>query len=106
MRAGRLRHLVTIQTLSEVNAEGATSNTWANTTTVYAAIEPMKSDEKAQYKAIAGETYFKIRMRYYDLDSITNRITFDGVTYHLKSVINTGLRNIETVCDAVTRQGD
>ncbi|MDA7527653.1 phage head closure protein [bacterium] len=106
MRAGQLRHLVTIQTLTETNNEGNVSKYWTNTGTAYAAIEPMSGDEKQQYQYVDGETYYNITLRYQDINSTDNRIVFDGKVFHLKNVINHDLRNVMTTCAAVTRDGD
>ncbi len=64
MRAGQLRHLVTIQALTETNNEGSVTKSWSNDGTTYASIVPMSGDEKQQYQYVDGEAYYKITMRY------------------------------------------
>ena len=106
MRAGQLRHLVTIQTLTETNNEGNVTKSWTNDGTAYAAIEPMSGDEKQQYQYVDGETYYNITMRYQDINSTDNRIVFDGKIFHLKNVLNHLYKNVMTTCDAITRDGE
>jgi SPP1 family predicted phage head-tail adaptor len=64
-RAGRLRHKVHLQEKTVAVGEmGGTSNTWATTATVRAAIEPMTGREFTAQSQESAETSVTILIRY------------------------------------------
>jgi len=74
MKAGSLKHRVTIQTPtdSQSSATGAVSRTWATLATVWTRIEPVGSKEGSS-RALASqpEATHKVTMRYQQDKTIT-----------------------------------
>lgn len=65
MRAGSLRHRVTIQTPVTVKDQfGATTTTWTNYRTVFASIEQMKAYDKAAVATTWPGADITITLRY------------------------------------------
>ena len=98
MRAGLLRHVVTIQTLTEaVNSVGERTKSWADTTTRRASIETLggnEGDGKDQTRATASHLF---TMRYYaGLSMRTNRITWNSRTFGIEHVDHADGREFET----------
>ena len=92
MRAGRLRHNVTIERQSSVqDAYGQRVDTWSELTAKRAAIEPLSGDEYFTSKGENTEVEARIRVRYdrsiADL-SPSDRVNHNGVIYDIISVIN------------------
>ena len=92
MRAGRLRHSVTIERQSSAqDAYGQRMETWTTLATKRAAIEPLNGDEYFTSKGENTEVEARIRLRYdsaiADLSS-SDRVNHDGIIYDIISVIN------------------
>jgi len=101
MRAGRLRHRVTLQKLSLYqDTTGAKINRYTNVITVWAEINPFKGKEFFDSHKEIGEITHKIIIRYYEGINRDWRIKFGNRTFNVLSVINTGERNlyIEIIC--------
>ena len=65
MRAGNLRHLVTIQKLTTTrDSFGEPVESWTTFATVHAAVEPLSGREYWQAQQIAAETSLRVRIRY------------------------------------------
>lgn len=95
MRAGQLRHTVSIQSYDETADElGQPSRTYTEETTRRAAIYPMAGRELEYAKKIHEEITHKIVMRFYDL-SPRDRLVFGSRTFEVMSVINRQERNRE-----------
>lgn len=97
MRAGLLRHRVTIQVATEVNTTGSVSRTWADLTTVSASVEPLTGREFMEAQQLGGQVSHRVTMRYYSALTVRHRITHDGRTLNIVAVLNPDERNIETV---------
>jgi len=92
MRAGQLRHRVTIEQVTETqDSYGGVTETWSTLATVWAAIEPITGREKF---ASGGDVRFaenevQIRMRYRSDVTPKMRLTDDGGTvYNIRAVLN------------------
>ncbi len=97
MRAGRLRHRLEIQTVTEtLNTYGEPTKTWATDATRWGAIEPLTGRERFQANQVQAETTHTVRMRYYAL-SAKQRIKHGSRYFYIENVINTDERNIETI---------
>ncbi len=82
MRAGDLRHRVTIQQLTTTrDAEGVTTETWTNVATVWAAVEPLQGREYFQAQAVNAEVTTRVRIRYRAGIVPTMRILFGFPAY-------------------------
>lgn len=96
MRAGRLRHVITIQQATETrDSVGAIIRTWATYDTVRASIEPLNGREYFNASQVQAEVSTRIRVRY--LDGLTSkmRILFGSRIYDIKAIINDKERNFE-----------
>lgn len=93
MRAGRMRHRVTIQkrTLVPDGPYGETKEVWEDNATVWASLEPLKGSEyfNAQdvaQRVAAVESRMYIRHRP-GLNPADNRIVHKGVTYDIVGIL-------------------
>jgi len=64
MRAGKLRHRVTIQTPTVTTTRGQETTTWTTYDTVWASIEPLYGREYWEAAKINSEITAKITMRW------------------------------------------
>lgn len=110
MRAGQLRHRLTIQNPDVIDdtmggqkpATGGTSDGtgWKGTREVWAAVKPLTARELIQDgRMLMGHTH-EVRLRYPTPASVDGRTSFLFGTrrLHVTSVINSDERNRELVC--------
>lgn len=98
MRAGGLRHWVTIQSATEArDAVGEPIKTWGTFATGWASIHPRTGTEPFQVQQFAPEATTEIAMRH--LDGVTEkmRVLFDTRTYDIQFVQNIGERDRKIV---------
>lgn len=94
MRAGKLRHRITIQRKSLTADEyGGPVESWADVATVAASVEPMAGRELANAQTVNAEVTTRITMRYRAGVIAANRITFEGKFYNLFSVIDPEMKH-------------
>lgn len=89
MRAGTLRHRVTLQTVTETrDADGGVSESWTDTATLWAAVEPLRGREYFSAKALQAEVTTRIRLRYRAGVVPKQRVTWlDGSTTHTYDIL-------------------
>lgn len=89
MRAGTLRHRVTLQTVTETrDADGGVVESWADTATLWAAVEPLRGREYFSAKALQAEVTTRIRLRYRAGVVPKQRVTWsDAGTTHTYDVL-------------------
>ena len=76
MRAGRLRHRVTIQEKSvSQNSFGEEVITWTDVKTVWASIEPLRGREYIELRQAQADVTTRIRMRHWPGNSQASGIT-------------------------------
>ena len=97
MRAGQLRHRITIQSYTTTNTQGEISKTWSTHAKVWANIEPLTGREFFESGIEESEVSGKITMRYKSGVKPQMRVLYDSVYYDIVSVIHTGLREREMV---------
>ena len=92
MRAGRLRHKITIERQSATeDAHGERIDTWATLAIRWASVEPLNGKEFFASSGEQSQITTRIRLRY---DSTLSdlappdRISFNSVIYNIESVIN------------------
>jgi SPP1 family predicted phage head-tail adaptor len=113
MRAGSLNKRATFQHFTSVSdGAGGVTEMWSDFVTVWAQFSPERAREKIQQGRIADNQAGALRVRSStqtrQIDA-TYRVSLDGVTYNVRSVINPDQRNdmielaIET--DGVSGQG-
>jgi len=107
VRAGKLRHRVTLQRNAPVSdGAGGEAGNWTTLATRKAAIEPQSGGEKFAADQVVSQETVRIRMRY---DSVTStittkdRIVFGVRVFDIKYPFNRGERNREMVflCEEV-----
>ncbi len=101
MRAGLLRHRVTIQSRSETTDDfGEIDFTWSDTATVWASIEPMSGTEMINAQQAGAIATLKITTRYISGVEPKDRITHGSRTFEIQSIRNFRERDIslEMMC--------
>jgi SPP1 family predicted phage head-tail adaptor len=96
MRAGKLRHKVTIQDYTESqDSYGTVTKTWADYATVWASIEPVKGREFWESQQINAEVTAKVILRYLEGVTPKMRVKHGSRIFQVISVINPEERNRE-----------
>lgn len=89
MRAGRLRHLVTIQQTTETRgADGSVIDTWGTYCTGWADIRPKSSTEDYLAQGLSGSVVHEIRMRYKSGVVPKMRVLYGSRVFQIVGVIN------------------
>lgn len=101
MRAGSLRHKLVFQQLTVANDTwGHSAKTWADDTTLYAAVWPVRGIERLEGMKLDNELSHKIRVRYDKDIHPKMRIKYvdkkKGSTryFNILSIVNVDERNI------------
>jgi len=105
VRAGELRHRVTIQQKSVVrDSYGEEDVTWTNVATVWGSVEPLQGREFIEAKQTQAEITTRIRIRYRSSISPEMRVVWDGHIYDIEAVIDVGgrKRELQLMCTEVT----
>jgi len=90
MRSGKLNHLVTIQSKTEVNTVGQMIPTWGTLTTAWASIEPTGGNESEGNQKISATTSHKITIRYKSgISAKANRILWGTRVFDINAIMNT-----------------
>jgi len=99
VRAGSLRHRVTLQQLvagsPQRRPDGEPDAAWVEYLTVYAAVEPVTGREFFAAQAVEHEADTTIRMRYRTGITTAMRVVFEGRTYDIRAVLDHHERHIE-----------
>lgn len=96
MRAGNLRHRVSLQAPTEsVAADGTVSRTFAEDCKRWASIEALRGRERFEAQQVQPEADIRIRMRYYSSLEETWQIVHDSRTYSIVAIIDVGGRGRE-----------
>lgn len=105
MRAGLLRHRITIQQKSATRtASGAESVTWAEYDTLWASVEPLAGRELELAKQIHDEVNHRIWIRYRSGVIPEMRVLYGSRKFDILSVVNTAERDIrmQLMCREIT----
>jgi len=96
IRAGELRHKITIQSPAEVSdGRGGVSRTWDTHAKAYAAIEPLRSEDVFDQQAIATGAQVRIRTRGVSSVTTTMRVLFGTRVYEIVGVVDIDERGRE-----------
>jgi SPP1 family predicted phage head-tail adaptor len=98
MRAGLLRHLVTIQQLPadpDTNDAGQPVINWTDVATVPASVSPLSGRELFAAQQVNVEATTEIRIRYLEGVDTRMRITFEGLHYNILQILDPDFRHIE-----------
>lgn len=99
MRAGRLRHRVQLQQVTETrDVYGGVVRSWTTFARPWASVEPLSGNEllKAQ-QVIAGVTH-RVRLRHRDGITASLRFVHRGRNLNIKGFVNPEERNRELEC--------
>lgn len=104
MRAGKLRHQITILQVSESRTgSGGVSESWSTYATVWASIEPLNGREYlASQQRQSSETH-KVRIRYLFGITTKMRVLWGSRTFDIQAVLDTDENGRETVLMCVER---
>lgn len=105
MRAGALRHRITLQANTDAyDAYGDISNTWTTGDEIWGSVDPVSGREEDLGSELVGVVTHFIKVRYKASVSVANRIVFDSRVFQIESVRNWQERNVflELLCKEVT----
>jgi len=107
VRAGKLRHLVTVESAIETPSDAGEWEVaiWAVFATTRAEITPLKGTEKFQAQHLDPEITHLVRMRFIDGIIPAMRIVWGSRTFDIKSALNIEERNREIEILAIERIG-
>ena len=100
MRAGELRHRVTIQAVTDgLGTAGGPTETWADVATVWAAVESVlnrvAATEYMEAQQVEAQALTRIRIRYRAGVTPKHRVLWGTRVYNILAVNNVDERNIE-----------
>lgn len=89
MEAGRLRHRVTIQSMTETQdgTTGAITETWSDVATVWAEIAPLSGREFVAARETQGQIDARVLIRYRSDVTAKMRLSAGGVYYDIHAVL-------------------
>lgn len=102
--AGKLRHRVTIQSLTDVvTASGATSETWVTVVTVWASVEYVRGREILRGHVIHGDSTHLITLRHRAGITRKHRILWGVRVFDIIDIDNPEQLNVDMLVHAVER---
>lgn len=108
MNAGKLRHRVTIQELVRTDdGYGGITETWQDVATVWAAVEPLRGNERYRAQQVQAELTHKVAMRYRVGVKPQMRLLYAGRVLEIEAVIDVEERHrwLELLCSEVVQNG-
>jgi SPP1 family predicted phage head-tail adaptor len=109
MRAGTLRHRVTIETQAKSQySTGSIVASWSSFDSVWAAIEPLSGREFFSASQVQSEVNTRIRIRYLDGVTPKMRVVHDSDYYDVHAVLpnsSGGKREMHLMCIKRGAQG-
>ena len=95
MRAGKLRHRITIQQASETrDSHGGVTRTWITQANRWGQVMPLRGQEMLMAQQMDSRITHRIKLRYYFKADATFRILHKGRVLNIVSVLNPSERNI------------
>lgn len=97
MESGKLRHRVTIErpTTASGSYGYSAKPTWTPVATRWAFVRPLRAAEMIRAGQPAMETTYVVRMRFTDLVTPDCRLSWEGQTLHISSVVDVDGRHVE-----------
>jgi len=87
MRAGRLRHRLSLQSPTHANTVGTITTTWGTVATIWGSIEPLRGKEYYDSAVINADISAKIIIRYTADIEPDYKIVFETMTFDIISII-------------------
>lgn len=89
MRAGKLRHRVTLQRKEQTQnpLTGAMVTAWVDVEKVWASVEPLRAREFIAAQAVQSDVSVRITVRYRPGITAAMRLLHDGKTYNITGVL-------------------
>lgn len=107
MEAGKLRHKVTLQSLTTgQDSAGAATESWSNfATSIWASVEPLSGREYFQAQQVASETSIRVRIRYRAGIVPTMRVVYGSRKFEILAIIDPEERHreIQLMCSETRR---
>lgn len=99
MRAGTLRHRITIQSVTETprDAAGGVADTWGTYATAWASVEPLRGREFVEAAKVTAEVTHKITLRHRSGVTAKMRVSWDNRTFDILAPMNTNELDRELV---------
>lgn len=98
MRAGDLRHRVTLQRVATTkDALGGDVQTWSTLATVWAAVKPLSGREAFEAQRVTSTASLFLSIRYREDVTPAMRAVWHGRTFEITHVENVSGRNVELV---------
>lgn len=95
--AGKLRHRIEIQTLTDADVgDGTFTSTYSTAATVWASIQPLRGREFMEAQQTTGRATHRVTMRSYPALTIKHRLVFGGRTFGIEAVQHVDERPIMT----------
>ena len=107
VRAGRLKHRVSIQTQSTtLDSYGEATGSWTTDDTVWAAVEPVNGSEKDIGEGMASVVSHRVILRYFSGLTSKSRLLFGSRVLGIESIINHEERNeyMKLLCKEVVSE--
>lgn len=96
MRAGAMRHRITLQSKSETrDTMGGAVITWTDEITIYAAAEPLQGREYFSAEQVQSEVEVRFRIRYFSRLRPEWRVLWEARPYEIVDIIDPLGRHIE-----------
>ena len=96
MKAGELRHKVTIQKVSQtLDSSRQTVDLWTKLAEVWAAVEPLSGRELLNAQQIQPDVTHRVRIRHRDDVTAKMRVQHDSRNLNIESIINVNERDRE-----------
>ncbi len=96
MRASKLRHLLTIEQVTETqNSYGEPVPSWSELARVYGSLEPLQGRELFSVSMVDNEITSKAVIRYRDDVTPKMRVKFRDEYYQIKVIRNLGTKDRE-----------
>lgn len=106
MRAGRLRHRVTIQQLTagspNQKGTGEPDSAWTDVATVYADVRPLSGRQLLLAQQVSSEVTTEIEIRYRAGVTAAMRAVLGSTVYEIKAVIDPEQRHIRLILQCGT----
>jgi len=97
MRAGKLRHRIEIQKVTEStdSVSGEVTREWTTIETVWGSIRPMRGTERFEASQVSPQATHKVNLRYDSRITSAHRLRFNSRIFGIEFPLNVNERNIE-----------